>query len=118
MIDEAQFFSRTETDIGVVLNAVQKEAVLKTEGPLLLLASPGSGKTTTMIMRIGYLIKVKQVPSHKIKAVTFSKASARDMTGRFQHFFPDLTVVDFSTIHRSEERRVGKECRSRWSPYH
>lgn len=99
MIDEAQFFSRTETDIGVVLNAVQKEAVLKTEGPLLLLASPGSGKTTTMIMRIGYLIKVKQVPSHKIKAVTFSKASARDMTARFQHFFPDLTVVDFSTIH-------------------
>jgi DNA helicase II / ATP-dependent DNA helicase PcrA len=50
------FFDRKKKELGVFLNEVQKRAVLHTEGPLLLLASPGSGKTTTTIMRIGYLI--------------------------------------------------------------
>jgi DNA helicase II / ATP-dependent DNA helicase PcrA len=75
--------------------------VLHTEGPLLLLASPGSGKTTTTIMRIGYLIEVKGVNPSRIKAVTFSRASASDMKERFNRFFPNYSdrSVDFSTIH-------------------
>ena len=66
---------------------------------MLLLACPGSGKTTTMIMRIGYLIEEKQVNPRRIKAITFSRASARDMAERFNRFFPETTPVDFSTIH-------------------
>lgn len=93
------FFIRKKSEIGVSLNDVQKKAVLQTEGPLLLLASPGSGKTTTIIMRIGYLIEEKGVDSARIKAVTFSRASANDMKERFKRFFPHLTPVDFSTIH-------------------
>lgn len=81
------------------LNEVQKQAVVQTDGPLLILASPGSGKTTTIIMRIGYLIEEKGVQPSRIKAVTFSKAAARDMDERFQRFFPKLSTVDFSTIH-------------------
>lgn len=53
------FFLRKNEELGVELNEIQKQAVLQTEGPLLLLASPGSGKTTTIIMRIGYLIEEK-----------------------------------------------------------
>lgn len=101
MRTQEDFLVRKETEIGVFLNKVQKEAVLHTEGALLLLASPGSGKTTTMIMRIGYLIEEKGVNPSRIKAVTFSRASALDMKERFKSFFPALpsNCVDFSTIH-------------------
>ncbi|MGG2198498.1 ATP-dependent helicase [Paenibacillus validus] len=93
------FFTRNIKQNGVSLNNVQKQAVLQTEGALLLLASPGSGKTTTVIMRIGYLIEEKGVVPSRIKAITFSRASAADMKERFKRFFPDLPPVDFSTIH-------------------
>ena len=93
---ESAFWQSTAT---IKLNEVQKQAVAMTEGALLLLAAPGSGKTTTMIMKIGYLITVKDVTADKIKAVTFSRAAAWEMKKRFEKFFPKLDVVDFSTIH-------------------
>jgi DNA helicase-2/ATP-dependent DNA helicase PcrA len=83
MVANEAFFNRKMHEIDVSLNDVQKKAVLHGEGPLLLLASPGSGKTTTIIMRIGYLIEVSGVDPARIKAVTFSKASALDMKERF-----------------------------------
>lgn len=81
------------------MNDIQKQAVLHTEGAVLLLASPGSGKTTTLIMRIGFLIEERGVSPSRIKAVTFSRASANDMRERYKRFFPGLPTVDFSTIH-------------------
>lgn len=95
----SHFFERKQKELGVELNKIQKKAVERTDGPLLLLACPGSGKTTTMIMRIGYLIEEKGVQPQKIKAITFSKASAIDMHERYKRFFPKLARVDFSTIH-------------------
>ncbi|MBP2638977.1 MAG: ATP-dependent helicase UvrD [Firmicutes bacterium] len=83
----------------VVLNETQRQAVVNTDGAMLLLASAGSGKTTTMIMKIGYLIAVKGLHPARIKAVTFSRAAAAEMKARFKHFFPELSPVDFSTIH-------------------
>lgn len=93
------FFDNMQKKTGVALNEVQQKAVLHTDGPMLLLASPGSGKTTTIIMKIGYLLQEKEIQPSKIKAVTFSRASAQDMTGRFRQLFPELPPVDFSTIH-------------------
>lgn len=93
------FFARKKRELGVTLNEVQTKAIEHTDGPLLLLASPGSGKTTTIIMRIGYLIEEKGIDPSRIKAVTFSRASANDMKERFKRFFPYLQPVDFSTIH-------------------
>ncbi len=108
------FFERHKNEIGVWLNETQRKAVLHAKGPLLLLASPGSGKTTTIIMRIGYLIEEKGIDPKRIKAVTFSRASANDMKERFKRFFPHLQPVDFSTIHsfayevmRDHFRRTG-----------
>ncbi|MCH4826080.1 MAG: ATP-dependent helicase [Planococcus sp. (in: firmicutes)] len=95
----SQFFERKKQELGVQLNKIQRKAVERTEGPLLLLACPGSGKTTTMIMRIGYLIEEKEVSPSRIKAITFSKASANDMLERYKRFFPSLQPIDFSTIH-------------------
>lgn len=98
-MQQQQFFTEKFHALGIELNKVQKEAVLKIDGPLLLLASPGSGKTTTIIMRIGYMVEVLGIHPARIKAVTFSKASARDMKERFEKWFPHLPMVDFSTIH-------------------
>ncbi|WP_433748026.1 ATP-dependent helicase [Falsibacillus pallidus] len=111
------FFSRKKSELGVSLNDVQRKAVLQTEGPLLLLASPGSGKTTTVIMRIGYLIEEKGVDPSRIKAVTFSRASASDMLERFQRFFPELPPVDFSTIHSFAFEVVRDHFRKTRTPY-
>ena len=83
----------------VQLNDVQQKAVEHFQGPILLLASPGSGKTTTIIMRIGYLVSYHKVQADQIIAVSFSKASARDMSLRYERFFPELPKVKFSTIH-------------------
>lgn len=99
MQGEKDFFVQKEKELGVSLNDTQVRAVLHTDGPLLILASPGSGKTTTVIMKIGYLIKEKGLSPARIKAVTFSRASARDMQERFKRFFPNLPPIDFSTIH-------------------
>lgn len=114
MAGAEQFFARKQDELGVSLNEVQKQAVARTEGPLLLLASPGSGKTTTIIMRIGYLIEAKGIDPARIKAVTFSKAAAADMQERYRRFFPQLPPVSFSTIHslafevvRDHFRRAG-----------
>ncbi|WP_168119609.1 ATP-dependent helicase [Paenibacillus sp. HB172176] len=108
--DKTDFLERKKAELGVALNDVQREAVLRTDGPMLLLASPGSGKTTTLIMRIGYLIEEKGVRPARIKAVTFSRASAGDMKERFKRFFPMRQPVDFSTIHSLAFEVVRERC--------
>jgi len=99
MSTKEDIFWRKQKERGVVLNEVQRQAVVNTGGALLLLASPGSGKTTTIIMKIGYLLEVKDIHPDRIKAVTFSRAAAEEMKARFKRFFPTLALVDFSTIH-------------------
>jgi DNA helicase II / ATP-dependent DNA helicase PcrA len=98
---ERNFFEVIKEETGKVLNDVQKQAVLHTEGPLLLLASPGSGKTTTLNIKIAYLILEKNISPDSILGLTFSQASARDMEERFQSFFHNIIPekVAFSTIH-------------------
>lgn len=117
MKEKGEFFARKKREIGVSLNETQQKAVLETEGPLLLLASPGSGKTTTIIMRIGYLIEEKGVSPAKIKAITFSRASANDMKIRFSRFFPELPQVNFSTIHSFAFEVVRDYFRKKAIPY-
>jgi len=113
------FFDVMKKSAGVDLNDVQLEAATHGEGPLLLLASPGSGKTTTLLMRIGYLVEAKGVSVSRIKAVTFSKASAMDMRERFERLFPHLdgAAPDFSTIHSLAFEIVREHFRRRRIAY-
>ena len=55
-----------ETTFSVKLNQQQKEAVQSTKGPVLLLAVPGSGKTTVLVTRLGYMIYAKGIAPEKI----------------------------------------------------
>ncbi|GIP34895.1 ATP-dependent helicase [Paenibacillus sp. J2TS4] len=108
---------REKRELGISLNEVQEKVVFQTEGPLLLLASPGSGKTTTIVMRIGHLVEQKGVNPSRIKAVTFSRAAANDMKERYKSFFPEHPPVDFSTIHSFAFEVVRDYFRRAGTPY-
>lgn len=65
------------------LNAQQLEAVQHLEGPMLVLAGPGSGKTTMITHRILHMIQERGIEERKIWVVTYTRAAAQEMRSRF-----------------------------------
>ena len=79
----------------------QKAAVMETEGPVLLLAVPGSGKTTVLVTRLGYMALCCGIDPARILAVTYTVAATRELRARFTARFPDLAgrTPEFRTIN-------------------
>ena len=73
-------------DFGRV-NDAQKEAVLTTEGPVLMIAGPGTGKTFTLVKRIAYLVIEKGVKPSEIMVVTFTEKAGRELLTRVSDEF-------------------------------
>ena len=75
------------TKYGQSLNDQQLEAVQTVEGPVLLLAVPGSGKTTVLVNRLGYMLYCKKIAPEHILTLTYTVAATRDMASRFVKSF-------------------------------
>lgn len=90
---EIQNFDLSKLDIA------QQKAVTHGEGPLLVLAGPGSGKTFTLTQRILYLIRVLSVSPDEILVVTFTKEAAVSMQNRFLETADCTYPVNFGTFH-------------------
>jgi DNA helicase II / ATP-dependent DNA helicase PcrA len=82
------------------LNPEQRAAVTRTEGPVLILAGAGSGKTRTLVYRIAHLVRGARVDPGRIVAVTFTNKAAAEMRERVREFAPEEAKrVTISTFH-------------------
>lgn len=94
------------------LNEKQRQAALKTEGPLLILAGAGSGKTSTMTRRIAHLIKGCGVSPYNILAVTFTNKAANEMKERVESLLGGSVNMWIMTFHAACLRilRANAQC--------
>ena len=99
----------------VRLNRQQEEAVRQTEGPVLLLAVPGSGKTTVLVTRLGYMLHCKGIRPEQILTVTYTVAATRDMKARFISFFGEghADKLTFRTINGLCAVVIGRYARQK-----
>ncbi len=94
------------------MNDMQKKAVLKTEGPLLILAGAGSGKTTVLVSRIAYIVDNKKAEPWQILAITFTNKAANELKDRLSLYLGPENAVSvwagtFHSICAKILRRYG-----------
>jgi DNA helicase-2/ATP-dependent DNA helicase PcrA len=94
------------------LNPQQKNAVTAGNGPVLVVAGPGSGKTRVLTQRIAYLIAVEGVRPWQILAVTFTNKAAKEMGERVKRILPDQAIegIMLGTFHSICARILRREA--------
>lgn len=94
-------FAEFQNQFQICLNQQQLEAVQSVDGPTLLLAVPGSGKTTVLVTRLGYMIYCCGIIPESILTLTYTIAATKDMADRFIQIFDDhlSARLEFRTIN-------------------
>ncbi|MBQ8497053.1 MAG: ATP-dependent helicase [Clostridia bacterium] len=94
-------FEELKETYGLKLNEAQSRAIQETEGAVLLLAVPGSGKTTVLVARLGYMVIGLGIDPASILTMTYTVAATHDMKERFCRFFGEewRERVEFRTIN-------------------
>lgn len=108
-------YEQYKNEYGIRLDPAQDAACRETEGHILLLAVPGSGKTTVMTARLGYLVRGIGIPADTVLAVTYSVAGAKEMQKRYEKVFGSRDV-EIRTIHGFCAKIIaayGKACERR-----
>lgn len=112
-------YAEFQARYALALNPQQAAAVQATDGPVLLLAVPGSGKTTTLVARLGYMVLAKQIPPERILTMTYTVSATGDMRSRFAAQFGQALAnrMEFRTINgvsariiQHYQRRLGRKA--------
>lgn len=91
--------SKKEESIMMLENKAQEEAIHTINKQVLVIACPGSGKTTTLLRRIHYMVTEAGISAAQILMITFTKAAADEMNKRYVSMYGDNPGVTFATIH-------------------
>lgn len=112
-------FTEFKSQFNINLNPQQEAAVQAIDGAVLLLAVPGSGKTTVLVTRLGYMLYARDIKPERILTMTYTVAATRDMRERFASMFGNEMAdkLEFrtinglsSTIIRHYERSLGRKA--------
>ena len=104
MIPKADTFEAFCKEYNINLNAQQASVVKSVEGANLLIAVPGSGKTTVLVARLGYMIIKNGISPDEILAMTYTTTAAKDMKARF------ASVFGCALLERLQFRTINSVC--------
>ncbi len=105
-------------DILEGLNDAQRQAVTAPDGPVLVLAGPGSGKTRVLTRRAAWLVQERGVPTWRLMAVTFTNKAAREMRTRLEHLLgSELKGFTLGTFHAICARLLRREAGAGLLPF-
>ena len=114
-IENNEKYQEFKKKYNIILNNQQERAMLAVEGSVLLLAVPGSGKTTVLVSRLGHMVLNKGIAPESILAITYTKQAAEEMCDRFsKQFGAEIGKrIQFSTINSLAQNIYWNYCRKK-----